>query len=140
MDSSFRVISARTHFYKDIFIAYTNTRLAWKTPINTKNAGTRTMTSSIQRQANGKLHVLSRDIVTSPETVTSPLNVSKMKIYRLMICLKDTGTRSERPSSRRTRATTLRQNRQIRLIRIRKRFVTVLDSVKCILGRVNNMI
>jgi hypothetical protein len=55
--------------------------------------------------------------------IASHFNVSRMTIYRLMIRLRDTGNTSDRPRSGRPRVATLRQDRHIRFIHLRIRFV-----------------
>ena len=76
-----------------------------------------------------------------PQTdVANQFNVSRMTIYRLLVRLRDTGTTSDRRRSGRPRATTLRQDRQIRLIHLRNRFVTAVNTARRMPGRFNNRI
>jgi len=76
-----------------------------------------------------------------PQTdVANQFNVSRMTIYRLLVRLRDTGTTSDRRRSGRPRATTLRQDRQIRLIHLRNRFVTAVNTARRMPRRFNNRI
>ena len=52
----------------------------------------------------------------SQTAVANHFNASRMTMYRLMVRLRNTDTTSDRPRSGRPRPTTLRQDRQIRLI------------------------
>ncbi|VDI09268.1 Hypothetical predicted protein [Mytilus galloprovincialis] len=59
--------------------------------------------------------------------VANHFNVSRMTIARLRTRLKDTGTTNDRPRSGRPREPTLRQDRYIRIIHLRNRFVHVTN-------------
>jgi len=76
----------------------------------------------------------------SQTAVANHFNASRMTMYRLMVRLRNTGTTSDRPRSGRPRATTLRQDRQIRLIHLRNRFETAVATARRIPGRANNRI
>jgi transposase len=87
---------------------------------------------------------LSKDVVHEGHTdaICSALsanhfNVSRMTIYRLMIRLRDMGNTSDRPRSGRPRVTTLRQDRHIRFIHLRNRFVTVVLTARLTPSRTN---
>ena len=69
--------------------------------------------------------------------IANHFNVSRMTIYRLMIRLRDTGNTSDRPRSGRPRVTTLRQDRHIRFIHLRNRFVTAVHTARLTPGRTN---
>jgi transposase len=62
--------------------------------------------------------------------IANHFNVSRMTIYRLMVRLRDTGNTSDRPRSGRPRVTTLRQDRYIRFIHLRNRFVTAVHTAR----------
>ena len=54
-----------------------------------------------------------------------------------MIRLRDTSNTSDRPRSGRPRVTTLRQDRHIRFIHLRNRFVTAVHTARLTPGRTN---
>jgi transposase len=69
--------------------------------------------------------------------IANHFNVSRMTIYQLMIPLRDTGNTSDRPRSGRPLMTTLRQDRHIRFIHLRNRFVTAVHTARLTPGRTN---
>ena len=69
--------------------------------------------------------------------IANHFNVSKMTIYRLMIPLRDTDNTSDRPRSGRPRVTNFGQDRQIRYIHLRNRFVTAVHTARLTPGRTN---
>ena len=72
--------------------------------------------------------------------VANHFNVSRMTIARLKTRLRDTGTTNDRPRSGRPRETTLRQDRHIRIIHLRNRFVNASQTARQTHGRHNNRI
>ena len=72
--------------------------------------------------------------------IANNFNVSRMTIARLKTRLRDTGTTNDRPRSGRPRETTLRQDRHIRIIHLRNRFVNASQTARQTHGRHNNRI
>ncbi|VDI22612.1 Hypothetical predicted protein, partial [Mytilus galloprovincialis] len=72
--------------------------------------------------------------------VANHFNVSRITIARLNTRLRDTGTTNDRPRSGRPRKTTLRQDRHIRIVHLRNRFVNASQTARHTHGRHNNRI
>ena len=72
--------------------------------------------------------------------IANRFNCSRLKIYRLLVRVRATGTTSDRRRSGRPRETTLRQDRHITLIHLRNRFVTAVDTARRTPGIRNNRI
>ncbi|VDI58286.1 Hypothetical predicted protein [Mytilus galloprovincialis] len=72
--------------------------------------------------------------------VTNHLNVSRMTFARLKTRLRDTDTTNDRPCSGRPRETTLRQDKHIRIIHLRNRFINASQTARQTHGRHNNRI
>jgi transposase len=62
--------------------------------------------------------------------IANHFNCSRMTIYKLLVCVRATGTTSDRWRNGRPRETTLRQDRHITLIHLRNRFVTAVDTAR----------
>jgi transposase len=69
--------------------------------------------------------------------IANHFNVSRMTIYQLMIRLRDTDNTSDRPRSGRPRVTNFGQDRQIRYIHLRNRFVTAVHTARLTPGKTN---
>lgn len=69
--------------------------------------------------------------------VANQFGCSKLTITRLMNRLRQTGTTHDRPRSGRPRVTTERQDRHIRFIHLRNRFVTATATANATPGRHN---
>ena len=82
-------------------------------------------------------HQATRFILTgeSQSEIARRLGVAQSTISRLHERLDTTGTTSDRPRSGRPRETTLRQDCQIRLIHLRNRFKTSVETAATIPGR-----
>jgi transposase len=63
------------------------------------------------------------------QAVADHLNVSRILISRLMICLRQTGRTNDRPRNGRPRVT-LRQDRHLRLIHLRNRMITAEGTAR----------
>ena len=94
--------------------------------------------SYCQRKLMPRLRQNEREQAGMAQTqIANHFNVSRMTIYRLMIRLRDTCNTSDRSRSGRPRVTTLRQDRHIRCIHLRNRFVTAVHTARLTVGRTN---
>ena len=72
--------------------------------------------------------------------VANHFNVSRMTITRLANRVRNTASTNDRPRSGRPRETTLRQDRYIRIIHLRNRFVNASQTARQTHGRNDNSI
>lgn len=71
----------------------------------------------------------------SQNAVAATVRMSQKTISLLWRRFQTTGSTDDRPRSGRSRVTTPREDRQIRLLHLRNRFLTAVDSAQNALGR-----
>ena len=78
--------------------------------------------------------------VSSANDVANQFNVDRSTITSLMIRLRQTGSTTDRPRSGRPRVTTERQDRHIRFIQLKNRFVNDVSTARKTYKRTNNRV